>query len=144
MRLTDVTRKSTSYLAVRCQTKTRTRWKMNYWQWKGKRTAYLPCPTHPRESKSPCQKSHPATLKEQERRKEHSSDAREKQLQPKRCSCATQDAFDGVQTGRDLLIPRHNIQHSTEVQYVVLGTVSKRHIERRNSLYLHCADAIHT
>jgi charged multivesicular body protein 6 len=143
-KLTDVTRKLMSYLAVRCQTRTKMRWKMSCWRWKGKQMVCLPCPTYLQESKSLCRKFHQATLKEQKKRRGHSNDAREKQLQPRRCFRATQNALSGVQTSRDLLIPRHNTQHSTGVQYVVLGIVSKRHIERCNSLYLHCADAIHT
>jgi hypothetical protein len=113
VRLTDVTRKSMSCLAVRCQTKTRTRWKMNYWQWKGKRTAYLPCPTRLHECKSLCRKFHLAIPREQERRKGHNNDARERQLQPRWRLCAMQLAFICAQIGRDLLIPKYNTQHPT-------------------------------
>jgi len=95
-RLTDVTRKSMSFLAVRCRTKTRTRWKMNYWQWKGKRMAYLPCPTRLHECKSLCRKFHQAIRREQERRKGHSNDARERQLQPRWRLCAMQLAIIGA------------------------------------------------
>lgn len=111
--LTDVTRKLMSYLAVRCRTRTRTRWKMSYWQWKGKPMVYLRCSMRLHECKSLCQKFHPAIYREQERRKGHSNDAREKQLQRRRHSHATLTAFVGVQTGRDLLIPRLNTQHPT-------------------------------
>jgi hypothetical protein len=108
MKLTDVTRKSTSYLAARCQTRTKTKWKMSCWQWKGKQMVYLPCPTRLHEFKSLCRKSHQAIPREQGKRRGHSNDAREKQLQPERCFCATQTALSGVQTSRDLLIPRYN------------------------------------
>ena len=111
VRLTDATRKSMSYSAVRCRTRTRTRWKTSCWQWKGKRMVYLPCPTRLHEFKSLCRKSHQAIPREQGKRRGHSNDAREKQLQPRRCFCATQIAFCGVQTSRNLLIPRYNTQH---------------------------------
>lgn len=143
-RLTDITRKSTSYSAVRCQMRTKTRWKMSCWQWKEKQMVYLPCPTRLHESKSLCRKFHQAIFREHEKRKGHSNDAREKQLQPRRCFGATQDALSGVQTSRYLLIPRYNTQHSTKVRHAVLDIVSKRHIERRDNLYLHYADAIHS
>jgi len=117
VRLTDATRKSMSYSAVRCPTRTRTRWKMSCWQWRGKPMVYLPCPTRLHESKSLCRKFHPAIPKEQERRKGHSKDARERPLQPRWRLCARQTAFGDVQTRRDLLIPRFkytafNYQHS--------------------------------
>ena len=101
VRLTDATRKSTSYSAVRCRTRTRTRWKMSCWQWKGKRMVYLPYPTRLHESKSLCRKFRRAILREQKKRKGHSNDARGKQLQPRRCFCATQITFGGVQTSRN-------------------------------------------
>ena len=113
VRLTNVTRKSTSYWAVRCPTRMRTRWKMSCWLWKGKRTAYLPCPMHLQEYRSLCRKSHQATHREQERRKGHSNDAREKQLQRRRRPRAMLIALGGVQTGEHLLIPRFNTQHLT-------------------------------
>jgi hypothetical protein len=109
--LTDLTRKSTSYLAARCQTRTKTRWKMSCWQWKGKPMGYLLCLTRLHECKSLCRKFHRATPREQEKRKGHSNGARERRLQPRRCLRATQIAFSDVQTSRNLLIPRCNKNH---------------------------------
>jgi hypothetical protein len=112
-RLTDMTRKSMSYLVVRCPMRTRTRWKMSYWQWKGKPMVYLRFPTRLHECRSLCRKFHPAIFREQERRKGHSNDAREKQLQRRRRPRAMLIALGGVQTGEHLLIPRFNTQHLT-------------------------------
>jgi hypothetical protein len=118
LRLINVTRKSMSCSVVRCPTRTRTRWKTSCWQWKEKPMVYLRCPTRLHECRRLCQKFHPAIFREQERRKGHSNDAREKQLQRRRCPRATLIAFGGVQTGRDLLIPRLNTQHPTRPRHV--------------------------
>jgi hypothetical protein len=90
--LTHVTRKSMRCSEVRCRMRTRTRWKMSCWQWRGKPMVYLLCPMRPHESKSLCLKFRQAIRREQERRKGH-NDAREKQLQPRRRSYATRNAF---------------------------------------------------
>ena len=110
MRLTDVTRKSTSCSVVKCLTRTRTKWKMSYWQWKEKQMVYLPCLTRLHESKSLCLKLPQAIFRRQERRNGHNNVVREKSLQPRWRSCAMQIAFDGVHASRYLLIPIYNTQ----------------------------------
>jgi hypothetical protein len=81
--LTNMTRKSTRCWAVKCQMRTRTRWKTSFWPWKGKRMACLLCPTRPQRFKTLCQRFLQMIHSEQERRKEHSG-AREKPLLPRR------------------------------------------------------------
>jgi hypothetical protein len=93
MRLTDVPRKSTRCSVVRCQMRTRMRWKTSWQRWSGKRVVYPPCPMRPHEFKSLCLKCLRAIHREQERRRGHNRDAREKRLQPRRRSSATRLAF---------------------------------------------------
>jgi hypothetical protein len=81
--LTNMARKSTKCWAVKCQMRMRTRWKMSFWPWKGKRMARLLCPMRPHRFKSLCQRFLQTTHSEQERRKGHNG-AREKPLPRRR------------------------------------------------------------
>lgn len=111
-KLTGKNRKSTRCWAVRCQTRTRTRWKTSCWQWRGKPTACPPCPMHLRRSKSLCRRFLRAIHSEQERRREHNNGEREKPLQPRRRSCATHTGPRGA--SEILLIPIYNTQTFTQ------------------------------
>jgi hypothetical protein len=91
--LTSTTRKSTRCWAVKCQTRTRTKWKTSFWPWKGKRMACLLCPTRLQKFKSPCQKSLRTSHSEQERKRGHNNGAREKPLPPRR-RCLLDKAYE--------------------------------------------------
>lgn len=91
--LTRTTRKSTICSAVRCRMRTRMRWKTSSWQWRGKRTVYLRCPTRPQRFKNPCQMSLQAICSEQERRRGHNNGDRKKRWQLRHTICWVWEAI---------------------------------------------------